>query len=223
LPDGESRTAAALAAVASLVAETGSAAGTVDSFRMAQTSIELAIAAAPVSAFVWEQQARLFEGMGEQERAESAFGSAVQLNPASADALAGYARLLAFDGNLEKAAGLAGQSVTATPNPPAWYFGVPALVALRDRDFPTAIAHAEVYAAADRELGPVLAIMAGQEAGDSAVVNRYLPQVLDVASFRGAGVLPQLRKRISDAGLLGRIGATLAAAGVPPAALNAAF
>jgi tetratricopeptide (TPR) repeat protein len=223
LPDGDSRTAGVLAAVASLIAETGSAAGSVDSYRMAQTGIERAIAAAPVSAFVWEQQARLFQGMGEQERAEAAFGSAVQLNPASADALAGYARLLAFDGNIEKAAGLAEQSVNATLNPPAWYFGVPALVALRNRDFATAIAHAEIYTAADRELGPVLAIMAGQDSGNGAVVDRYLPQVLDIASFRGAGVLPQLRKRISDAGLLGRIGATLAAAGVPPSALNAAF
>ncbi|KFC61681.1 Adenylate cyclase [Devosia sp. LC5] len=223
LPDGESGAAGVLAAVASLIAETGNGAGSVENYRMAQTGIEMAIAAAPVSAFVWEQQARLFEGIGEQDRAETAFGSAVQLNPASADALAGYARVLAFGGNLEKAGSLAGQAITGAPNPPAWYFGVPALAALRDRDFPTAIAYAEIYAAADRELGPVLAIMAAQEAGNSAVVNRYLPQVLEIASFRAAGVLPQLRKRISDAGLLGRIGATLAAAGVSPASLNAAF
>ncbi len=222
-PQSERDKPVALAAVASLVAETGEESTTANRRRAAQTDIERAIAASPVSAFVWEQQARLFETMGAIVQAEAAFGSATQLNPASADALAGYARLLAFSGRLDDAKALAEQSITAAPSPPAWYFGVPALLALRDRDFPTAIADAEIYAAADRELGPVLAIMAAQEAGDSAVVNRYLPQVLDIASFRVAGVLPQLRKRISDAGLLGRIGATLAAAGVPPASLNGGF
>lgn len=222
-PQSERDKPVALAAVASLAAETGDEGTAADRRRAAQTDIERAIAASPVSAFVWEQQARLFETMGAIVQAEAAFGSATQLNPASADALAGYARLLAFSGRLEDAKALAEQSIAAAPSPPAWYFGVPALLALRDRDFPTAIANAEIYAAADRELGPVLAIMAAQEAGDSAVVNRYLPQVLDIASFRVAGVLPQLRKRISDAGLLGRIGATLAAAGVPPASLNGGF
>lgn len=222
-PQSERDKPVAMAAAASLAAETGEESTAADRHRAAQAEMDRAIAASPVSAFVWEQQARLFEIMGAIPQAEAAFGSAMQLNPASADALAGYARLLAFSGRLDDAGALAEQSINAAPSPPAWYFGVPALLALRDRDFTTAIADAEIYAAADRELGPVLAIMAAQEAGDSAVVNRYLPRVLEIASFRAAGVLPQLRKRISDAGLLGRIGATLAAAGVPPASLNGGF
>ena len=223
LPASEGEKAGVRAAKASLIAEIGTAETLADRYKTAETEMARAIAAAPVDGFVWEQQARLFETIGAIAQAEAAFGSATQLNPASADALAGYARLLAFSGRLDDARALADQSVSVPPNPPAWYFGVPALLALRDRDFPAAIAHAEIYATADRELGPVLAIMAAQEAGNSAVVNRYLPQVLEIASFRAAGLLPQLRKRISDAGLLGRIGATLAAAGVPPASLNAAF
>lgn len=223
VPQSEGEKPVALAAAASLMAEMGEDSTATDRYRTAQADMARAIAGSPVSAFVWEQQARLFETLGAIVEAEAAFGSATQLNPASADALAGYARLLAFSGRLDDARSLAEQSINAAPSPPAWYFGVPALLALRDRDFSTAIADAEIYAAADRELGPVLAIMAAQEAGDSAIVNRYLPQVLEIASFRAAGVLPQLRKRISDAGLLGRIGATLAAAGVPPSSLNGRF
>ena len=110
-----------------------------------------------------------------------------------------------------------------SPDPPPWYQGVPALLALRDGDLATAIADAELYAQADRELGPILAIMAAQRAGDGDVVNRYLPQVLDVAAFRNEGVLPRLRQRIADVVLMDTIRAALVRAGVPPAALTGPF
>ncbi|UXN75271.1 hypothetical protein N8D56_10820 [Devosia sp. A8/3-2] len=192
LPASEGEKAGVPAAVASLAAETGTTETLADRYKTAEADMARAIAAAPVDGFVWEQQARLFETTGAIAQAEAAFGSATQLNPASADALAGYARLLAFSGRLDDVRAPAEQSITVPPNPPARYFGVPALLTLRDRDFPTAIANAEIYSAADRELGPVLAIMAAQEAGNSAVVNRYLPQVLEIASFRGAGLLPAI-------------------------------
>ncbi|MNT91794.1 hypothetical protein D3C72_2329510 [compost metagenome] len=72
-------------------------------------------------------------------------------------------------------------------------------------------------------MGPILAILAAQRAGDSDVVNRYLPQVLDVAVFRTEGVLPRLRHRIGDVALMDTIHAALVRAGVPPAALTGPF
>lgn len=137
--------------------------------------------------------------------------------------LAAYARLLAFGGNLADASRPALDALEGSPNPPAWYHGVPALLALRDGDYAKAMQCAELYALADRELGPILAIMAGQAANDGAMVNRYLPQVLDVASFRSRGVLTRLRERITDDALMNQIRASLISAGVPAGALVGSF
>lgn len=228
LPEADQETASALAATASLVAdyaspEVSTLATPTARFRVAAAILERAIGLAPTSGFVWEQQARLLEQRGDVAGALAAFGSSIQLNPANADALAAYARLLALGGDLAGAEAMAREAVEDTPQPPAWYHGVPALLALRDQAHRVAIAHAERYAEADRELGPILAILAGQAAGDDAVVNRYLPQVLEVAAFRSRGVLPQLRDRISDQALMEQIRAGLTAAGVPPEALVGGF
>jgi len=226
LPEGDRNSARALAAMASLLVEQpghDAQSTPVERLRLASDDLARAIGLDPVSSFVWEQQGRLHAGQHELGLARADFSSAVQLNGASADALAAYGRLLAFGGNLSEAEPLARDAAEGTPDPPPWYQGVPALLALRDGDLATAIACAELYARADRELGPILAIMAAQRAGDSDVVNRYLPQVLDVAAFRAEGVLPRLRERISDVVLVDTIRATLVRAGVPPAALTGPF
>ena len=228
LPEADRAEAMALAATASLLVEqAGSVAdggeAPVDRLRLAAASLERAIGLDPISGFVWEQQARLHQAQGELVLARADFSSSVQLNPASVDALAAYALLLALDGNLAEAEPMARDAVEGSPNPPSWYQGVPALLALRDGDLARAVASAELYARADHELGPILAIMAAQRSGDSAVVNRYLPQVLDVAAFRARGVLPRLRARITDNQLMDAIRAALVQAGVPPAALIRAF
>ena len=189
---------------------------------LASAQLGRAMSLDPLSGFVWEQQARVHEARGEFGPARGAFGSSVQLNPNSVDALAAYARLLAFGGELAEAEAMAREAV-GSPAPPYWYQGVPALLALRDGHHASALASAELYARADPELGPILAIMAAQQLGDGAVVNRYLPQVLDVASFRAKGVLPRLRDRISDTALLDLIRAALGQAGVPPTALIRSF
>jgi TolB-like protein len=226
LPETEQQSAIGLAIQASLMAEYAEAADTAgtraDRFRIAETNLNRAIGLAPVSGFVWEQHARLREGMAQFIEARTDYGSSIQLNPANADALAAYARLLAFGGNLTDAEAMA-VAAEGTPNPPAWYRGVPALIALRNGDYAKAIECAELYAQSDRELGPVLAILAAQRAGDGAVVNRYLPQVLDVASFRTRGVLTTLRDRIEDDALMEQIRSGLVAAGVPPNALINGF
>ena len=194
-----------------------------DRYRLADLQIQRALELDPVSAFVWEQQARLREAQGNRDLARADFASAVQLNPANADALAAFARLLALDGGLAAAEDMARDAAERSPDPPPWYFGVPALLALRDGDLALSIRRAELYAQADRELGPILAIMAAQRAGNSAVVNRYLPQVLDAAGFKAMGVLPRLRQRIGDDQLIDQIRSDLTQAGVPWATLTRPF
>lgn len=224
LPESDRSSAPVLAAMASLLVERNEGEGTpAERLRQATEDLQEAIGLDPVSGFVWEQQARLHEGQGDLATARADFSSAVQLNGASVDALAAFARLLALGGNLAEAEAMARDAAENSPDPPPWYQGVPALLALRDGDLATAIADAELYAKADRELGPILAIMAAQRAGDSDVVNRYLPQVLDVAAFRTEGVLPRLRHRIGDVALMDTIHAALVRAGVPPAALTGPF
>jgi TolB-like protein/Flp pilus assembly protein TadD len=228
LPETERQNPVALAISASLTAELADPqiapdVSVDDRFRIAATNLERAIGLSPISSFIWEQRARLQEDMGDARMARADFGSSLQLNPANADALAAYARLLAFGGELAQARPLAGEAVEHSPSAPPWYQVVPALAALRDANYADAIARAELYAQADRELGPILAIMAGQGAGDSAVVNRYLPQVLDVAAFRAGGVLPRLRQRITDEVLIEAIGGALLNAGVPRDALDRAY
>lgn len=228
LPETERQSAEVLAAKASLLAEQGDPTLAVetslaDRLRIAEDNLKRAVDLDPVNGFVWEQRARLHEAQGAYDLARDSFASALQLNPANADVLASFARLLAFGGNLSEAEPLARDAVDGSPGPPAWYHGVPTLLALRDGELARAIESAERYAEADRELGPILAIVAAQRAGESAVVNRYLPQVLDVASFRAQGVLPRLRERISDGVLLAAIRSALLAAGVPAPALARGF
>ncbi|ODT82977.1 MAG: hypothetical protein ABS76_05485 [Pelagibacterium sp. SCN 64-44] len=189
----------------------------------AETHIGAAVHLAPVSSFVWEQRARLYEAEGARRQARDAYSSAIQLNSANSDGLAGFALLLALGGELAEAEVPARQALEESDSPPGWYHGVPALIALRRGDTAAAVEHAEIYARADRELGPILAILAGQGAGDSAMVSRYLPQVLDVPAFRAKGVVPRLGERIGDLVLIETIRTALTRAGMPPAALVQAF
>ena len=227
LAETERQAPTALAASASLLAEGINAPDapvleSEDRQRISGANLQQAAELAPLSAFVWEQQGRWFELQGQVEAASAAYASSIQLNPANADALAAAARLMALQGHLSEAEPLAAEAV-GSPMPPAWYFAVPTLSALRDSDLQVAIANAQTYAAADPGLGSVLAVVAASKAGNAGVVSRYLPQVLEVAAFRAAGILPQLRKRIGDAALLNQIGVVLTTAGVPMAALDGPF
>jgi TolB-like protein len=228
LSEADRQVPSALAAQASLISEgmvgaDAPALEPADRMHIAQASLERATASAPLSAFVWEQEARWLELQGQYREAGSAYASSIQLNPANADALAAVARLMALRGHLAEAEPLAVKAVAGAPMPPAWYFAVPTLLALRDKNYQMAIANAQTYAVADPELGSVLAVAAASAGGNAGVVNRYLPQVLEVAAFRASGVLPRLRERITDTALLDEIAAALTAAGVPQAALNGPF
>lgn len=228
LAERDRQTGTALAAVASLTAEfvggsPGTLAAQMDRYRIAGNLIAGALRTAPTNGFVWEQRARLHELMGEHEQAEAAYGSALQLNPGSMDALAARARHLALMGRLVDAVPLAQAAIDGAPSPPGWYMAVPALAALGRNEFGPAADYAESYSQADRELGPILAIMAAQGLGDVDMVNRYLPRVLEVPNFRNNGIITQLRRRISDQSLLERIRTALTDAGVPPLSLIRSF
>ena len=228
LSETDRQEASALAAQASLISEgmvgaDAPALETADRMRIARASLERATASAPLSAFVWEQEARWLELQGQYREAGSAYASSIQLNPANADALVAVARLMALRGHLAEAEPLSVKAVDGSPVPPPWYFAVPTLLALRDKHYPMAIANAQTYATADPELGSVLAVVAASAGGNAGVVNRYLPQVLEVAAFRASGILPRLRERITDTALLDEIAAALTAAGVPQSALSGPF
>lgn len=219
LPEIDRGTPVALAASAILKAEMG-VAPPADREATAQDMLDQAILLDPTNGFVWEQQARLHELEGQNTAALTDFSSSIQLNPANGDGLASFARLLALGGHLAEAEAMAHEALSSSPNPPAYYFGVPALLALRDRNFDAAREWAEHYAQSDRELGPILAVMAAQGSGNTDVVNRFLPQVLDHAAFRASGIMPRLRQRISDDALLEAVRDALARAGVPEQAME---
>lgn len=227
LAESDRQTGASLAAVASLTAEAAdnvySPTSQMDRFRIATNLMASAMQLAPTNSFVWEQRARLYQAMGENAQAEAAYGSALQLNPGNMNALAARARHLALLGRLADAEPLANAAIAGAPLPPPSYFGVGALVALQQGEFGAAAEYAEIYAQADRELGPILAVMAAQGLGDPDLVNRYLPRVLDVPGFRSHGIVTQLRRRITDEALLERIRIALSEAGVPALSLVRSF
>jgi tetratricopeptide (TPR) repeat protein len=228
LVESDQKTGIALAAMASLTAESAngtdfSTSAQLERYRAAAQMLAEAVQVAPTSSFVWDQRARLHESIGEHDLAEAAYGTAMQSNPSNLDALAAHARHLALIGQLGEAAPLAQRAMAAYTIIPDWYYGVPALLALRDGDIAKASRFAEIYSRSDREIGPVLAILAADAAGDDAQVSRQLPRVLDVASFRNVGIMTQLRRRITDTALLDRIRVALTDAGVPPLSLVTAY
>lgn len=227
LPEAERNTGQALAASASLLVEgVGLAAtGLAENERqvLAGDALVTAVAASPLSGFVWEQRARYLERIGDHLGAEAAYSSALQLNPANSDTLAARARHLALIGKLGDAEPLASLAINSAPNPPSWYLIVPALKALRDGKFSVASIYARGYAEADRELGPILTVMAARAIANQELVASYLPRVLEVPGFRANGILTQLRKRITDETLIRDIRTALLGAGLPPAVLNSSF
>lgn len=227
LPESDQKSGIALAAVASLMVEgldsRSSAATQFDRYRIAGEMLIEAVGVTPTSSFVWEQRARLHEALGDHALAEAAYGTALQSNPSNMDALAAHARHMAFMGQVDQAVPLAQRALDAYTIIPDWYYGVPALAALRSGDFAKAARYAEIYARADREIGPIFAIMAAEGTGDEDEVVRQLPRVLEVQSFRNNGIITQLRRRIVDDALLGRIRTALTDAGVPPLSLVTAY
>ena len=145
----------------------------------------------------------------------------MQRNPANIDGLAAHARHMALTGRLADALPPARRAISAVSQTavPDWFQCVPALAATLDGGHARAAQLAQTCSRADVELGPILSMLIAQDIGDTERVGQLLSQILEVPSFRSAGILTQLRSRITDPGLLERIQTGLIAAGVPAGSL----
>lgn len=230
LPESVQASGNVLAARASLLAEMPMGAAwnsdeQMERYREAESLLAQALRVAPTSSFVWEQQARLHEAMAQHDEAESAYGTALQLNTANIDATAAHARHLALIGRLEQGAALAQRAIEAVPplEVPDWFSCVPAMAALENNMFQRAQRLAQECGRVDMELGPILSILIAQGAGDVGMVGQMLPRILEVPSFRSSGIMTRLRHRMTDETLLAAIERTLLKAGVPAASLVGAY
>ncbi|MDC9825519.1 hypothetical protein PRN20_17440 [Devosia sp. ZB163] len=182
-----------------------------------------ALRAAPTSSQVWREYAFYLDEVGRFGEAEAAFISALQLNPADLDALAGYGRMLSLNGESERGERLAEEALRRSIAPPYWYHEATAVNALRSGDNARALAEAELLTVGDAELGSVIAAVAAHRVNSVDVLNRSIAQLLEVTRFRRFGILPVLRQRLGDAELVSQIGKELAAAGIDQAALNGPY
>ncbi len=225
LPEADQKSATAMAVGAILLAAEPEANDDMALSQLAKATEQMqsAVQLAPVSGLVWGLQGELFERQGARQQARNSYASALQLNPADADVIARFARLVALDGNLDSALEMSDEAIKQAPRPTAWYFCVPTLAALRAANFELALSNAKQYAEADKELGPVLAVLAALGAGNASAVNRYLLQVLETPRFRAGGIIPVLGHQIADEALLVAIADGLKRAGVSPSALAGAF
>ena len=182
-----------------------------------------ALRAAPTSSPVWREYAFYLDEVGRFGEAEAAFVSALQLNPANLEALAGYGRMLSLNGESARGESLAEEALRRSIAPPYWYHEATAVNALRSGDNARALAEAELLTAGDAELGSVIAAVAAHRVDSVDVLNRSIAQLLEVTRFRRFGILPVLRQRLGDAELVSQIGKELAAAGIDQAALNGPY
>lgn len=226
LPSDDQANGNVIAARASLLAEAmpdGNWSGEAQQERIAQAEQMLAEALklSPTSSFIWEQRARLHEAMGQHEEAESAYGTAMQLNTANIDGAAAHARHMALIGLLESALPLAQRAIDAVPSleVPKWFQCVPALAALEQNAFQRAQRLALDCGRVDTELGPVISLLVADGTGDAALIGQTLPRLLEVPTFRSAGIMTRLNRRMTDDVLLAQIEQALLNAGVPVSSL----
>jgi tetratricopeptide (TPR) repeat protein len=185
--------------------------------------LNLALRIDATSSTIWREYARYLFRAGRIAESEAAYTSALQLNPANLDAVAGFARMLSVRGASLQGSELAAQALRGAVEPPHWYYMAPAINALRAGRDGEAIGFAEKLAAGDAEMGATVAVVAAFRSGEVDVLNRYFAQLLDVTRYRRFGILPVLRQRISDSALVDEIAAQLRRAGVADAALEGNF
>jgi TolB-like protein/tetratricopeptide (TPR) repeat protein len=214
-----------LAATARLIQNLGTPALREHNLRLneAKARIQRALEIDPLDSFVWLQSALVNWRAGFFDAAEVDFLSSLRLNPYNPDTHAAYAMLLVMRGDNDDAREHMEMALNHQGYVPDWYLGASAMLALGDGDYDKAVSSAEIYAKVDREFGPVLAVVAGAESGNRDVVNRYLPQVLEVGSFRGRGILTQLAERFDDPKLMASLRQSLLNVGIPSQALVSGF
>jgi hypothetical protein len=187
--------------------------------RLLQEALQLL----PTSSPVWREYGTYLAVTGRVGEAESAFSSALQLNPADLDSVASYGLLLSLFGESERGALLADDAIARSLSAPYWYHQATAINALRKGADSVALAESAALAVGDAELGSVVAAVAARRLGDEDALNRSIAQMLEVTRFRRFGILPILRLRLPDPTLRAVIRDGLADAGIDQLKLNGPF
>lgn len=182
-----------------------------------------AVALMPTSGFAYEQQGLVLARQGLLDAAAGALKKAVDLNPASTDALAGYGLLLWASGSIEAGRDAAERAIASIASPPPWYYITRAFDALRQRRFYDAIDAAQALAAGDEELGPVIALAAAPVVGRLDLIDRYRPLIMGNPHFQERGIMLRLQQLYNLPVVLDRIREGLVLAGIPPAAIDGPF
>lgn len=177
----------------------------------------------PTSSPIWREYGIFLAVTGRRGEAETAFNSALQLNPADLDSVAAYGQLLSVLGPSERGERLARDALARALDPPYWYHQATAINALRSGNDLLALREAKALAAGDAELGSVLAAVAARRLGDNDALNQSIAQLLEAARFRRFGIMPILRLRLPDAELRDTIQTVLTDAGIDPAALEGPY
>jgi tetratricopeptide (TPR) repeat protein len=182
-----------------------------------------AVTLAPDSSFVHEQQAMILGRQGFLDAALGTINKALELNPASMDAMAVDGFLLWSNGQYAEGGRAAERALAALQSPPPWYYMTRALNALREDRFFDAIDAAQAMAAGDDELALIIALTAAPRAARTDLIDRYRPMVLGNTLFQQSGIMPRVGMRVKQLGVLQRIRTGLVLAGLPVNALDRPF
>ena len=187
------------------------------------TAAARAVSLQPADAFVYEQQGLVLARQGSLAAALGALSKAIQLNPASMDALAADGLVLWLTESYDEGNALSERALATIPSAPPWYYMTRAFDALRERRYYDAIVAAQALAAGDQEYGPAVALAAAPVIGRNDIVDRYRPEVLQNPVFQSNGILPRLGLMMKPQVLLDRMHDGLVLAGIPPADLSGPF
>jgi len=182
-----------------------------------------AVSLMPSSSFAYLQLGMVFARQGLASDGRAALKKAIELNPASMDALVIYGLLQWLDGSFEEGIADAERAIASVPTPPPYYYTTRAFEAMRERRFYDAIEAAQALAAGDDELGPVIAIAAAPVVGRNDLIDRYRPLMLGNLHFQATGIMTRIERVYQVQALADRIREGLILAGIPPGALDAPF
>ncbi|MCD7060340.1 tetratricopeptide repeat protein [Pelagibacterium xiamenense] len=169
----------------------------------------------PTSAFVWAQYAHVASVTGDHLAARDRYNTALQLNPADVNVLAHFAIVLAQMNNWAPALEHANAALAAEDDPPPRFHFVPALWALRNGEYDTALSHAREMVRAYPSFGAAVMVAIGGQTRDSAIIDTYLSRLLALESYRRLGILPALRQMTGDPAVLLELSNGISQAGVP--------
>ncbi len=187
-----------------------------------QAMVERAVQLAPDSAFVYEILANIQGLLGNLQAAKRNYSIAIGFQPLNPDARAGYSLVLAAMGEWNSAEENALAAIEASAVPSAWFYGIPALQAMRQQRFDDAIRYARLTAPAG-PFGSVLAVAAAGLGNDQAALAEFRPEVLNAEALRRVGIMVWLKPRVTDSLLLVQLQTGLLAAGIPQSALTGPY